>query len=117
MDIDIFLQQITKAKENNYDAKWITQRLIDATNILQQTQIYMERRFRQLSDYVYKKGFRDFSKFLKIKEEEKLMNFRKELKIYCKKHEALFNPTGDATLELNKWLSDHINLNPLEDED
>lgn len=89
------------------------------TTILQDTEIYLERRLRQLDDYVWRKDYKNYMDFLKITEEPAFQRFKSELEEYVKKLDAWNSSLGGtseerrrASSELSKWLSEHIDIDP-----
>jgi len=87
--------------------------------ILQQMEVYLERRLRQLDDYVWSRNYQTYEDFLKITEEPSFQNFNSELEDYVEKLDSWNESLGGsaeerkkASLELNTWLSERIDVNP-----
>lgn len=114
LKLSVFMEQVERSREEGRDNNWIPERLAAAANLLQQTQLYMEARIRQLDDYLYEKGFTNYSEFTRLKDEENVKRLREELKEYlAKQGDFSAHTTQENSLALNKWLSDHEDINPL----
>lgn len=90
--------------------------------ILQDTEIYLELRIRQLDDYIVSKNYKTVKSFQNIKEDEKLIAFNKELKEYNSLLKAWDVSQSEnkedrksSSTNLSKWLSEHIENNPFLD--
>jgi hypothetical protein len=77
--LDILLKQVHDTNEAGKNADWLISRLEDTGTILQQTQIYMETRFRQLDEYLQSKGQLNFVQLHNLKHDQKMKKFREEL--------------------------------------
>lgn len=90
--------------------------------ILQRTQIYLERRLETLKDYVWQRDYEKYLDFLEITKEQSYKAFLSELNQYLehlnKWDGALTSKRSEdrkrTSVALSKWLSENIDRNPLQ---
>ena len=96
---------------------------INLAGLLQQTEIYLERRLEYLKEYIWQRDYEEYLDFLRINKEQKYQNFISELNQYLKyldKFWKVFTSESkpedrrETSLALSKWLNEHIDLNPFE---
>lgn len=111
LQIDVFMKQVKEAISKGQNVDWLLERIKAAALILQQTQVYMERRLRQLDDYLYKKGYHDYSEFIRLKDDINMKRLREEFKEYLARHgRFLAHTTEETSLELSKWLNERFTV-------
>lgn len=90
--------------------------------MLQRTQIYLERRLENLKDYVWQRDYEKYLDFLEMTKEQSYQAFLSELNQYIehlnKWSDALTSKKSEdrkeTSLALSKWLSEHVDLNPFQ---
>jgi len=90
--------------------------------MIQATEIYLERRLENLKDYVWQKDFENYYDFQKMFQEQKYTNFLSDLKQYFKYlsdwMDALRSEKSEdrkrTSLALSKWLTENTEHNPLQ---
>jgi len=90
--------------------------------ILQRTEIYLERRMENLKDYIWQRDYEKYLDFLEMTKEERYQNFLSELNQYLehltKWSDAQTSERSEdrkeTSLALSKWLNEHIDLNPFQ---
>ena len=95
--------------------------LAAVSEILQLTEIYLERRFTEIEGYVSKKKFNVYDDFLGMFSEVKYRALLTEIENYLKELDAWANALTSAkstdrettSMSLSKWLYEHMDLTPL----
>jgi len=112
--IDNIIEQIDSSINQGYDEKWFSDRLLDTAKILQRNQIYIQRKFRFLDEYLYNTGYKKYLNSLYVKKDNNLKKFNDEIQEYIQLHDDWMEKQNPETsLKLSKWTSDHIDSNPL----
>lgn len=92
--------------------------------MIQHTQIYIERRLENLKDYVWQRDYEKYLDFLEMTKEQSYQAFLSELNQYLehlnKWSDALTSKKSEdrkeTSLALSKWLIEHIDINPFQQE-
>ena len=100
--------------QSAHDPENVLQRIADTAKILQRVQMYIERRIRQLDEFVSLIKYQSYSKFQTLKETDEMKRFRSELKEFNDLQNAWKNkPNIKTSTDLSKWINEHIDDNPL----
>lgn len=87
--------------------------------ICQDIEMYLERRLRQLSDFILIYKYNNYKEFLEIVDDERFLKFIQEIEDFSNLLNewdvATEKNRPDASKKLSKWLSENINKNPLFD--
>ncbi|MGD2200739.1 MAG: hypothetical protein PVJ38_03775 [Candidatus Bathyarchaeota archaeon] len=90
-----------------------------AATLLQNMEIYLERRLRQLDDYIWENNYKTYSDFTELTKSDSFDEFILEFEEYNNfiklwEDNKGTPEAGDISNEFNDWLLEHININPLE---